>query len=432
MFGWSFRTSLHTLMFALAILTLYRVRKSVNTKVRDEVDEILMQMKESKKFTNQARFQEDAYLPESKMDLIISRKTSRATGGSGDFVTFSVGSGNFGGYQRFLDLLDAKNSSLVQPAKSKSRFSGCHLVLGDTTNLKNKKYWKMKNVVWLTINAEDPANELIWKGRKKTQNPRKKSMQARVTTSKNHRQLILGNFWKKGVKDYVKLSLGVISFWVPFLSMNFSERHEHTPLDLNSPGTIFRRKQRYLAYMNSVCVKFREKLWDDVNEILGKSGVDFRADALGKCHGSIPRNGSEQLRQGHYSYDGHVKVYKKYDFITCAEHNLNHIGYVTEKIGNVILAGRVPIYGGFSQISSIINPKRFIAHNKLEELNDLLLNDTKYYEMINEPAITREAMIEYFSWHPAVISKYSENKQRRKIFDALSQLCKDIKSHDVS
>jgi hypothetical protein len=125
-------------------------------------------------------------------------------------------------------------------------------------------------------------------------------------------------------------------------------------------------------------------------------------------------------------------TFSKYDFVACAEHNLNDIGYVTEKIGNAILSGSVPIYGGYSDISNIINPKRFIAHDDLEELSNLLQNDTKYYQMISEPTVSEEVMVEYFSWHPAVISKYSNDKLRRKILGALAHLCDDIKEHQTS
>ena len=59
-----------------------------------------------------------------------------------EFVTFSAGGGNFGGYRRFLDLLDVKSSALIRTnSATKSVFSGCHLVLGDTTNYRNRKYW---------------------------------------------------------------------------------------------------------------------------------------------------------------------------------------------------------------------------------------------------------------------------------------------------
>ena len=352
--------------------------------------------------------------------------------GEGDFIAFSTGAGNFGGYKRLLELLDVENSKLARRENFSSTFSGCHLVLGDTTNPRNKEYWMMKNVVWLSVNAEDPSNEQIWKGRKKTQNPQKKTMQTRIKTSRNHRQMILGNFWKRGMKDHIKPKSGVISLWIPFLSLNFSEREQHTPLDLNKPSTLYHHHQRSYtaAYMNSLCVPFREKLWDNINIVLNSmKGTKFRTDALGKCHGSIPRNSKHQ-KDGHYSYDGHVKTYEKYDFVACAEHIRNDIGYVTEKIGNVILAGRVPIYGGYSHISRIINPKRFIAHNDLKLLQDLGHNDTKYYQMIDEPAVSREVMLEFFSWHPAVISKYSNDKLRQKIFHALKQLCDDIKAHD--
>ena len=340
-----------------------------------------------------------------------------------EFVTFSAGGGNFGGYRRFLDLLDVKSSALIRTnSATKSVFSGCHLVLGETTNYRNRKYWGMKNVVWVNVNAEDPTNEEIWGG----------GMQARISKSKNHRQLILGNFWKKGVRDYFSPSSDVISFWIPFLSMNFNERQNFTPLDLNRPGS-FHNRSYSAVYMNSKCVPFREKLWDDISYMItSKKDLDFRLDALGKCHGSIPRNGVNQLKKGHYDYDSHVMTFSKYDFVACAEHNLNDIGYVTEKIGNAILSGSVPIYGGYSDISNIINPKRFIAHDDLEELSNLLQNDTKYYQMISEPAVSEEAMVEYFSWHPAVISKYSNDKLRRKILGALAHLCDDIKEHQTS
>ena len=316
-----------------------------------------------------------------------------------------------------------KNSNLARAEnREKNNFSGCHLVLGDTTHAQNKEYWTIKNIVWVNVNGEDPTNEQIWSG----------SMHARIRKSKNHRLLILGNYWKKGIKEHISPRTGVISLWIPFLSMNFNERHDHTPLDLNRPTSSYHHERSYsAAYMNSRCVPFREKLWDDINTILSssKNALEFRNDALGKCHGSIPRNSAKKIKDGHYGYDSHVRTYTKYDFIACAEHNLNDIGYVTEKIGNVILAGRVPIYGGYSHIASIINPKRFIAHDKLYQLNDLLHNNTKYYQMIDEPAVSKEAMIKYFSWHPAVISKYSNDELRQKIFGALTMLCNDIKAH---
>ena len=104
-----------------------------------------------------------------------------------------------------------------------------------------KKTWGMKNVVWVNVNAEDPTNEEIWGG----------GMQARISKSKNHRQLILGNFWKKGVRDYFSPSSDVISFWIPFLSMNFNERQNFTPLDLNCPGS-FRNRSYSAVYMLSL------------------------------------------------------------------------------------------------------------------------------------------------------------------------------------
>ena len=84
-----------------------------------------------------------------------------------------------------------KSSALIRTnSATKSVFSGCHLVLGDTTNYRNRKYWGMKNVVWVNVNAEDPTNEEIWGG----------GMQARISKSKNHRQLIR-IFEESGVRD---------------------------------------------------------------------------------------------------------------------------------------------------------------------------------------------------------------------------------------
>lgn len=147
-------------LFALGVFTTYIIFTSFNFRNGSNIGK-------TPRLKNNAQELKDVKSLESIEDRSAQYE-------EGDFIAFSTGAGNFGGYKRLLELLDVENSKLARRENFSSTFSGCHLVLGDTTNPRNKKYWMVKNVVWLSVNAEDPSNEQIWKGRKKTQNPKKK------------------------------------------------------------------------------------------------------------------------------------------------------------------------------------------------------------------------------------------------------------------
>ena len=129
--------------------------------------------------------------------------------------------------------------------------------------------------------------------------------------------------------------------------MTFNERRILRLLDLNRPGS-FHNRSYSAVYMNSKCVPFREKLWDDISYMMtSKKDLDFRLDALGKCHGSIPRNGVNQLKKCKCSqfllFSKESRLSSKVQRFMCQL----ILSTVLEKIGNEIYKGSAcSIYGG--------------------------------------------------------------------------------------
>jgi hypothetical protein len=160
--------------------------------------------------------------------------------------------------------------------------------------------------------------------------------------------------------------------YLPFLvwSSKFNNTREHIEHD-----------RKFLVYVNSNCIKEREKLFALIRE------KDSSAEALGKC--SNTRNG-ERAAGG---WQNITDLYSQYNFVFAME-NEQWPGYITEKILNVLQAGAIPIYWGDSNtVAEFFNPKAYIDVNKfksLEEAAEYIVNLSKDSEKVK--AMQREPM----------------------------------------
>ncbi len=80
-------------------------------------------------------------------------------------------------------------------------------------------------------------------------------------------------------------------------------------------------------------------------------------------------------------------------FIIACENSISP-GYVTEKLGNAMLADAIPIYWGDDFVNELFNPDRFINVRRFSSLDELSAyvqmldqSDEKYLEVLRQPCL---------------------------------------------
>lgn len=132
-------------------------------------------------------------------------------------------------------------------------------------------------------------------------------------------------------------------------------------------------------------------------------------------------------------FDHSVQRYMNFKFIITMEHTSNNgVGYITEKVIDGLLAGSVPIYGGSQHITDVINPQRLMLVNvtnirdTIHRIVTLMVEPSMYdlllHNLSQVDAVSGDQMRRFFSWHPAVWSKYGDDL-RRRIVSALLRAC---------
>lgn len=189
----------------------------------------------------------------------------------------------------------------------------------------------------------------------------------------------------------------VPTFFLPFYSMSFMERVNHTPKDLikppsYNPSFILKTKTQFCAYQYRYNLPHRTALFDLLNTYKP-------VDALGK---SRNKNPNFQF-QGSNPYDSSVSRYAPYKFVICCE-NHSIPGYTTEKMVNAMLANAIPIYWGSPDVVKHFNPKSFVNvqsfanHQKLlDYVKKVDQDDNLFCNILAEPWLQNNQLNEYLN-----------------------------------
>jgi hypothetical protein len=201
-----------------------------------------------------------------------------------------ISGGNFGGYNRFREmLLEGLSCETLQKLKH------CNVVTSDFD--KCSEQGTCGKPVWLMVNAEDDTARSTWE---------------QINTSKhyaNQRFVLIGNWWNEAEMEHKEEMMSTI--WVPFASINFAERLTSTPLDLlNRSHTTFEKRPGVAMYAHSGCGPGREEFWDSLNERLIREDMP-RGIAIGRCNGN-KKLGIHKPDGKHYAYDANSVTNEAY------------------------------------------------------------------------------------------------------------------------
>ena len=394
--------------------------------------------------------------------------------------------GNFDGTPFFTDVLRAADRNWFKRVIKSHNFptatlhSSCKvLVTGGGVSVANldarqkEVASKLKSPrVFLVVNAEDKSGEENY---------------ARMNDDieKDDPVVILGTWFNSRTRNYRSLSRGLSSIYVPFGSINFAERHKHTPLDLANRSTYTRLHDRANVTckngLPAVSVAFqyglrdmhrlnlnaeaeREGYWDSLNvhlnRTLKRTGVALSSsngilnlgcapsDALRTLFGEPVETHKKKKNQHSYNYDQSVHRYSCFQAVVAMEHRLGGgslksnvkesspaPGYITEKIIDVLLAGSVPIYSGSDLIHEIFKPSAFVYINaskgrtmeagekNLAEIMRIFDHPDEFEQAAQLEGVLQDgAMEKFFSWHPAVWPHYGDELIQR-ILNELRQHC---------
>ena len=318
-----------------------------------------------------------------------------------DYSNMTFPKGGFGGYGA---LLDSLLCGLCEPVIRALR--QCRIELGDPSGTFKQGTRPRAGSVFLLVNGEGYfGNELYFASLRRDKNPFK-------------HLIILGTFWNATHREYHDAR--VTSLWVPFASLSFAER-EATPMDLyqrgrSTHGPSRHRRTTTVLYANSVCSRFREEFWDQLNAALSNSSLPVGA-AVGGCNGKkhLGRHVPDQkgpARDGgdHRRWEATTAAASRAMFVLGMEHNnrVNHRGYLTEKISSAFLAGAVPLYFGAESVLDVFNGASFISlntqspHAAARQVVRMLQRTEEWVELAKKPAVTDAQFAKHFSWHWSV------------------------------
>jgi hypothetical protein len=171
----------------------------------------------------------------------------------------------------------------------------------------------------------------------------------------------------------------------------------------NPQSRVKNNKKKFLSYVASNCVTFREKTFTNLSTI---ATVHYG----GGCSGLAGGNGTIQKSRVRGSWEKNSKgAFKDYRYGLVME-NKKSDGYITEKIVNAYLSGTVPIWYGTNEIFDVINERAFIFYDPenpqpaLDRIMYLEKNQTAYDEVLNEPILAngKQTIEDYFSFRDDV------------------------------
>lgn len=345
-------------------------------------------------------------------------------------VKIHNGHGVFGGTDFFIDsLFKDLDEGTVE------KINRCAVGMKGDTRISSDSH------VWVIVNGEDSTGEEM--------------AQMAMNADPNARILLLGNRWSDNNASRIVRQGRVTNMWLPFASTHFAERRFHTPMDLYDRSRLLSKQKKkaqkkgILAYMHRHCVREREVMFSSLDDALCKSH-GTGASALSECHGNSPRRCSTGYKNDENvkptcmnttfvncsallsRYDTAVGKYEDFQFVLAMEHRvMNERGYMTEKMVDAMLAGAIPVSDSGSQRKLIFRPESYIAADPLNETSmhmadeevKRLLSDSQAYEaMQRTPAVTEQQLRDYFSWHPAVWTKFGDSLRWKIVWEIL-RLC---------
>jgi len=228
------------------------------------------------------------------------------------------------------------------------------------------------------------------------------------------------------------------NLWLPYALWWYAESNVYTPMELmtrNRAKAAMSEKSDKLSvvYQQFKCYPEREQWWDDLCE--GMHAIGQQCYATSKCNGDkhlgIPAPfRSAGGRSAANWQDSAITNYAKFKFVSALEHVRNSFGYVSEKLWLPLIAGSIPIYTGDQHALELlgINPKSYVyvtpdVHREvIEEVQNLLRNETEYKERIMQPIMSEEKFAEYFTWHSSTWERYGD-RTRQKVINAILDVC---------
>lgn len=254
------------------------------------------------------------------------------------------------------------------------------------------------------------------------------------------RSVLVGNGYNSTHLDhYFDDGRKVHSVFLPYGTFwNFeSEQHPH-PLELmtrsdTKNGLHQKSDDLTVVYQQSKCYAGREEWWDDLCQ--GMKDIGKTCFFMGNCNGNKklgvqPSFPSAGARGDAHWQDAAIKNYAKFKFVSGLEHTENSFGYVTEKLFLPLMAGTIPIYTGDKHALDHlgVNPKSYIYvtqdnHKQvINEVQNLLANESEYRERLMQPVIKEESFKKYFTLHSSTWKKYGDGA-RQKIVSAILDVC---------
>jgi hypothetical protein len=161
-------------------------------------------------------------------------------------------------------------------------------------------------------------------------------------------------------------------------------------------------KKKFLTYMVSNCVEFREKAFTDLSNI---ATVHFGGFCSGLAGGNRTNIQESQVNGNIKTWmDNSNGVFQDYRFGLVME-NQKSDGYITEKMVNAFLSGTVPIWYGTREVFDVFNERAFVFYDikepqpALDRIMYLEKNETAYDEIQNEPILANgdQTIEDYFS-----------------------------------
>jgi hypothetical protein len=142
--------------------------------------------------------------------------------------------------------------------------------------------------------------------------------------------------------------------FVPYVYVHpYISSFARVPADLRLFSDDIAERPCYVAMVQSHCIKYRMRLFELLQQRLGKDKVEAR----GVC------GNTEQSQQHRVRKESVFHVARDCRMLLALENGNSRPGYITEKIMNAFLAGTVPIYSGDAPSSiarRLFNPDAFV------------------------------------------------------------------------
>ena len=227
------------------------------------------------------------------------------------------------------------------------------------------------------------------------------------------------------VNQFERCIRGPSHIYIPYCSISFDRRIDHSPRDLLAKKDITEEtidnKIKFCGFLYSQPSQYRDAFFDKLNQYQ-------KVDALGKSKGDPTRSTRtvgdtyEEIVKGARSFlDLAVESYMPYKFAITFE-NSDTPGYVTEKIVSAMLSNAIPIYWGSDEVNEIFNPNSFINVKDFESIEACIAYILKvdsdkelFLGKLKQSWISGDELPYHFSWHDDCGDNYFFRQFRRAI-----------------